>query len=838
MAIGDDFSVNTAGDIRHESGTSTYTVLELHRWLQDLADNASTAGASDDVLDITSDTPSERSTNDIITLLGTYNINDAAAEFLYGGSITQGSGATETIYSGLKVLGSVVSADTQIQVVQDKVLYDGDAPFWGDQTSAFNGGGNVLMRILVKSREWGCDIDQKNIIVQARNYGDSYSFFNVTLGTGEAVAALGTVDDPQNDTAEGTVTAYTHVVNSGTVLVDAQDETSYDNSPTSEGTFNGGSGYNTADTITLEDGTIITVDNHSTGTVTEFTVDASGCTGAASAEQLDQVSTSGSGTGFYLTPDTDNVEIDEDRPVGGFQQIDIEDGNGDQPYYSKWTYGADTSGDQLKAVWEFAKDLTKTGTAKHVAGVDGELYKGITHTYSYDGLTGTFREGETVVWGTQITYDTLAGGTFTVGNYVRIGANGAAGRIMWDNGSTSMIVALEDTSKSLKDLVDAQDETSYDNSPTTEGTFSGGSDYEANDVITLSCGCEITVDNHSTGTVTEFTVSNTNCTGAFSGVQLTQSSTDGSGTGFTLTPGDDNVAVQTDEETITEYQMGEGNGATGVTADINVTVTDNDKEGGSGLLLANDTTGTKHHIMLCTGAAPVDNSYIYGFSSGADCDVNGSVTGQTVTPVFIGSFVGSLIGGFGLGVDKDDLSFPDTVTDLDGDVNSAPNNVTWYLYGLVIGDRVLVGPKDTGDAFDFDQMTLNTGLNSTTTIVDVGTGNIPDNTPTSGVLRITLDDGRIKRVPYTSHDGDDEFTIPSTDFTDPEDAIATNGVMLAYLDLAATSSTESYTVKYESAQDLRVRVRDGGGTPIKTYEANSSLGSTGGSATASRISDA
>ena len=41
MAIGDDFSVNASGDIRHTSGSTTYTVLELHRWLQNLADDAS-----------------------------------------------------------------------------------------------------------------------------------------------------------------------------------------------------------------------------------------------------------------------------------------------------------------------------------------------------------------------------------------------------------------------------------------------------------------------------------------------------------------------------------------------------------------------------------------------------------------------------------------------------------------------------------------------------------------------------------------------------------------------------------------------------------------------------
>jgi hypothetical protein len=645
MPIGTDFSVNASGDIRHEANTNTYTVLELHRWLQDLADNEWTA-SGDDVLDITSPTPSERSTDQIITLLNGYNIDDDAAEYFYGGSITQGSGATETVYSGLKVLGSVVSSATQVQVVQDKGLPYTDSPFWGTQATPFNGGGSTLCRFLVKSREWGCDIDQKQIVVQIRHYGDSYAFFNVTLGEGEAVAAVSSVDDPQNDTAQGTVTAYTHVTN-----------------------------------------------------------------------------------------------------TEGFQQIDIGDGNGNQPYYSKWTYGADTSGDQLKAVWEWVKDLTYTGTAKTVhGGIDGELFAGITHSYGYDGLTGTFTEDETVVWGTQITYDTLVSGPFTPGYYVRIGTSGAAGRVMYDNGSNLLIVALED--------------------PT----------------ITL-----------------------------------------------------------VDDDVITEYQMGELNGASGTTAAIAVTIVDNALYGGSGILLANDSSGAKHHIMKQTGGDPVDNSYVWGLTSSADCDVAGSVTGQTVTPVFLGSYVGTLIGGFGIGIDSDDLTNLDTVTDLDGDINTPPNNVTWTLGGVVADDRCLVGPKDVGDAFEFDQMTLAAALDTATeTIVDVGTGNIPANTPASGTLRITLDDGRIRRQPYTSHDGDDEFTIASADYLDPDDAAIGRPVMCSYIDAQAVGTTIAYTTIYTSGpQNLRVRVRYGDASaPIKTYEGNSQLLSTGGGATASRISDA
>jgi len=645
MAIGDDFTITATGDIRADTPAATYTVLELHRWLADLADNESTAGGADDVLDITSLTPSERSTDEIITLINGYNIDDAAAEWFYGGSIKQGTGATETIYSGLRVLGSVIDTGTQVQVVQDKTLYDGDSPFWGDQVSPFNGGGSVLARFLVKSREFGCNIDEQLCLVQIRNYFDTFATFDVTLGEGEAVAAVSSVNDPQNTIAQGTVTAYVHVTN-----------------------------------------------------------------------------------------------------VEGFQQIDIGDGNGDQPYYSQWTYGADTSLDQLKAVWEWAKDLTATGTAKTIHGIDGELFRGISHTYVYSGLTGDFTEDEEVVWGTGLTYKTLAGGTFTEGNYIRFGTGGNAGRIMFDDGVDFMVVALED--------------------------FTGS-----------------------------------------------------------ITPVNDEV--------MTEYLI--GTGATGVTAavDTGTAIEDPTVQGGLGLLLADDETGLKHHVQLRTGGAPVDTIPIRGLGSGADAVINTTVTPRTINPVFLGSYVGTMIGGFGVGFDKDDLTNLDTVIDLDGDTNTPPNNVTWTLSGIVSGDRCLVGPKDTGNDFKFDQMTVaTTALDGAGTVL-IEVNAIPANTPSSGTLRVTLNDGRVRYQAYTAHDGVTDFTIPSSNYTSPDNANIGNGVMVSYLDLAATGTSEPFSTIYTSGPlALWVRVREGTtGSPIKTFQVEGSLVSTGGGSTASRIDD-
>ena len=204
MAIGDDFSVAANGDIRHESGTTTYPVLDFHRWLGDLADDASASG--DDLVAIYSATPSERSTDNIISLLGTYNIDDDAAEYLYDGSISQDGG--NTLYSGLVVVGSLASSTT-LKIIQDNLFYDSQStPYWGTGLNE-DAAANILLRIMVKTRENGIDIDGKRIRVQARTYGDTYAEFSVTLGLGNSTAAIFTTTDLNNQTASGTVSGWT-----------------------------------------------------------------------------------------------------------------------------------------------------------------------------------------------------------------------------------------------------------------------------------------------------------------------------------------------------------------------------------------------------------------------------------------------------------------------------------------------------------------------------------------------------------------------------------------------------------------------------------------------------
>jgi hypothetical protein len=98
--------------------------------------------------------------------------------------------------------------------------------------------------------------------------------------------------------------------------------------------------------------------------------------------------------------------------------------------------------------------------------------------------------------------------------------------------------------------IDSQDETSYDNTG-NNGTFTAGSGYIATEVITLSDGTTVTVDAESAGAVTEFTVdSDASTKGLDPSDVLTQDSTDGSGTGFDLTVGLDNLAGEVSEFTV------------------------------------------------------------------------------------------------------------------------------------------------------------------------------------------------------------------------------------------------------------------------------------------------
>jgi len=667
MAIGDDFTITEnagAYDIRHSANTNTYTVLELHRWLQDLADDEEFSG--NDELDITVATPSERSTDNIITLQNGFNIDDDASEYFYDGSITQDGG--DTVYSGLVVVGSV-NRSTILKVIQNNAFYDSQsAPFWSTITdNRAVPAENILLRTMIKTRANGVDIDGKRVRVHARTYLDTYAEFSLTLGLGNGTAAIFTNDDLNNDIASGTISSWTEVTNT-----EGYDETN----------------------------------------------------------------------------------------------MDINDDSTPEPYFSRWTVSSAPSGGDgnINDIYQWAKYITRDATAKTVGGMNGELFRGITHSFGYDGESGgiTLSTNDMLAYGTLVVTGAVTGGPFTVGEAIH-----------------------EDTA-----------------TPAWKGRV-------------------IAVDATNTSLVVEVTTG-----------------TVGTGEGIT----------------------GQTSGATATTSGVPTPVTG----GGAIAVLADDATGNNLYVQQLSGAAPVDNTRFY--YAGTDLsstdttdylDVAGSVSAESLAACFLGTSTGSnLIGAFGIGVTTDtgaaafrpsvgDQYFPldDTGPILPADVRSfTVGNLLYVAAGD--GARVLVGPKDTGNDFNFDQFTNDgpyTGGEATVTIeTGAGAGDltaIPADTPSTGTFRMQGTDGVYHRVTYTG-----KTTTTFTGCSGVPAATDNLNIFISYIDdiydenAGDTGDELSYSARYSSARDLFVRVRYGGsGNPLKTFESPSSFP---GSISAIQTSDA
>jgi hypothetical protein len=188
MAIVDDFSISATGDIRHVSGSTVYTILELHAFLQDLADDAAATG--NDLLDILApnptrlDGPRDVAVASRLNLLTdgavSFNLDDTASQFVNFGSVKQASAFVQ--YSGLKTIGGIVAA-SPIYVVQS-----------GNKLSKFWSDGHI--QILVKVKTANAFIDSGNVTAFSRKWGQTYSQFDVNLSAGgESNAALSTALD-------------------------------------------------------------------------------------------------------------------------------------------------------------------------------------------------------------------------------------------------------------------------------------------------------------------------------------------------------------------------------------------------------------------------------------------------------------------------------------------------------------------------------------------------------------------------------------------------------------------------------------------------------------------
>jgi len=726
MVDGDWTIERSTKDIRyiggdHDNSPTYATVIQFHRWLQDFADQEVSSG--DDELDITDLTPSERSTNNIITMKNGYNIDDNAAEHLYDGSIIQGTGGTEEYYDGIVNFGN---ASVQIQIHQNGAVLQDD--WWNQAGAGLNPDATqgISHRFMIKTRTSGADIDGRKLLGIARTYGNTYSEFNINgTNSGNNVLALSDATDLNNATAIATIAGYNSITNTteGYIGIDADDsgadEFYYSEWNTNQPTQDINDFYERMKWLSKDP----VVEDSSTETGTDYVVGNGTLTGQAQS----------------------------------------------------WQMGAKAAL-VTKAVFSLKKTGTPTGNATAVL-------------YAHSGSFGTSSEPTGAALATSDNFD----------------------------------VSTLDTT--YRDVT---------------FTFSG------TDLISFAASTDFCVAVEFTnGDATNYVQVEGDATGAHAGNQ-----SDETASVWTAAAAEDlEMAVYTAPDL---YGL-PGSLFRGITHEIDVDSASGTFagaelmtwSGGTGQMLAvNSTTAaTKIWIQLLTGAVPADDVVMTGADSGATVTAElttGSITSRTISTPFVGVSTGTaLIGSYGLGVEAADLNSTDTVFDLTDTQIFPPNNVTFTVFGVESGqDRVLVTNDDTG--IDFNQMTLATALTATNeTTVNVQAASIPADTPKpSGVIRIELDDGRYKRVPYTALPDTSNFTIGSTDFSGAGNGAAiSNNVFLAYIDKLATGASEAFTTVYNADRTLFVRVRDGGVSPIKTFETTGTLGSSGGSSTAIRTPD-
>jgi len=810
--INADISIATNGDIRWTGSASTprHTVLEFIQYLMDKQDDAQAAG--DDLLDITVDTPFDRSTDQIMTLNSPFNIDDTFMTHLYDGSVKQGATDLDTLYSGLNLIGPVETG-TEYMILQDgKVI----ASFWGTGINPEAAPSLVFSRHLVKSRDQGSDIDQKRITVLARDLGDQFRRFPVTLGTGNSVAAIGNGADIFNTKTDATLAGFTTVVNTegfqeldidGTGAVGQEFYAQWDKgSQTINDTYertkwtsqrahvaDQTSGAPTGADFVIDNATIVgQAQSFIPPTTTEQLVEvrakikilAGSPTGPIFAELYDSDDAAAQlaePTGVSLMRSEDvlasSITSVYEEVIFRFNRLDPSDGTDQRQalpnaeYFIVFRHLTGTAGDNFSlegastdqdstmnqaddtaAVWTASAtdDINIiVKTSPVVHGGPGEQFEGINIEVGFDGETGAgVLENDVLIWGTKVFYDGLAGGPFFGGELVRI-TNESGG-------------ALKTGGKVLHD--DTVDEL----------------------VISLD------------------------------------------------TPG---AAVIDDNDIITGL-------TSGATANINVgggAIEDEDKTGGEGLLLAKDDNGVtgELYIQVISGSNPVDNNRIRSETSPLAnyADATTTLNTRTINPEYLGTSTGSnIIGAYGIGFQPADVGSSDRFTSLDNTSRIPPNNQTFTVSGLVSGeDRVLVGPR-TGTSLDRGMWLLATaltGATETAVVVKTGTDTVPwpsaeVNWPSTGqagdpsALRIQLDTGIYRRVDYESHDDTDTFTILSTDFSGANSAAVNQDVFLAFIDVLADAASETFTgVHAGTDRDMFVRVRDGGSTPTKTFESNS-----------------
>lgn len=206
-------------------------------------------------------------------------------------------GNTETITFGSATAGTITGTATHANTSVATAASCGDII----RITDWNGSNTVSDTVTLRIRLTG------TTAFPAAGSSQSFQINNQTVTTGSGIANAVAASVAINAVV-GTGGTNPQGIRASAALVVGQDEGAF-NAAGSNGTFTAGTGYVASDKISLTDGSVITVDAVNTGAITEFTVTSAGSTGFTSLSSMAQISTTGSGTGFTLTPGSANAAI-------------------------------------------------------------------------------------------------------------------------------------------------------------------------------------------------------------------------------------------------------------------------------------------------------------------------------------------------------------------------------------------------------------------------------------------------------------------------------------------------------------------------------------------------
>lgn len=441
MAMVDlDWSIDRAtGDIRYigddhtlSGGTPSYaTVIQFHRWIQDFADNeafdsgpAETDNIEVDIIDVN---PTNRSTDNIITLVNGFNVTSVEIEHLYDGTIVQGQDVTEEQWDGIVNFGN---ANVHLQVLKDGAIVSDD--FWNYGHEAGTHTGAADQATVMTDSTLGATTDEFV----------GYTILNITDGsrgiilsnTTTTVTVAEMYGGTENDWDNGDVHHIAVPLNS-----------------------DAGQGISHRFMIkTREDGVdidrrrLVGTSRRYGNTFSEFKIN-----GTSQGNNVFALSDSGdlNNTTAWATIDA----LSDITNTEGLRLIDISGDTVDEEYYSEWTRGANS----INIFYEYMKMSSADATAETLQGESGELHRGPTHSFSYDTETGTpsTATNDKHVFGTFVDHGAVGGGPFVVGEAVHEDTAIPVwkGRVLGvDTGGLSLIVDIEFGSVTSSDTFTGQ----------------------------------------------------------------------------------------------------------------------------------------------------------------------------------------------------------------------------------------------------------------------------------------------------------------------------------------------------------------------------------------------